>query len=122
MGEIFHGLNFQEIQFSLMIAPQNFELHKNFCCQKIYTCAKTVTQYQKALSVRGYHVYEDIWEVAVGETVECVLEPGNFHDKNAIAVEKDGRIIGYLPRKVSHISALFLNTGGTVRCTVTGRR
>ena len=83
--------------------------------------AKAVTQYQKALSVRGYHVYEDIWEVAVGETVECVLEPGNFHDKNAIAVEKDGRIIGYLPRKVSHVRALFLNTGGTVRCTVTGR-
>ena len=25
-----------------------------------------------------------------GETVECMLEPDNFHDRNAVAVEKDG--------------------------------
>ena len=79
------------------------------------------TVYQKALCIRGYHIYEDIWEVAVGETVECVLEPGNFHDKNAVAVEKDGRIIGYLPWKVLRVRALFLKTGGTVHCNVTGR-
>ena len=60
--------------------------------------------------------------MAVGETVECVLEPGNFHDRNAVAVEKDGIIIGYLPRKVSRVRALLLKTGGIVRCTVTGRR
>ena len=33
--------------------------------------AKAVTQYQKALCVRGYHIYKDIWEVAVGKTVVC---------------------------------------------------
>ena len=38
--------------------------------------AKAVTQYQKALCVCGFHVYKDIWEVAVGETVVCMLEPG----------------------------------------------
>ena len=50
----------------------------------------------------------------------CVLEPGNIHDRNAVAVEKDGKIIGHLPRKVSRISALFLKRGGTIRCMVTG--
>ena len=35
------------------------------------TMAKAVTQYQKALRVCGYHVYKDIWEVAVGKTVVC---------------------------------------------------
>ena len=59
---------------------------------------RAVTQYmyQKALCIREHHVYEDIWEVAVGETifmvkhaVECVLEPGNFHDRNAVAVEME---------------------------------
>ena len=48
----------------------------------------------------------DIWEVAVGETVVCVLEPGNFHEKNAVAVEKDGRIIDHLPWKVSRFCVL----------------
>ena len=62
---------------------------------------------QSSRTVRGYHVYKDIWEVAVGETVVCVLEPGNFHDRNAIAVEKDGRIFGHLPWKVSCVFAFF---------------
>ena len=45
------------------------------------------------------------------------------HDKNAIAVEKDGRIIDHLPWKVSRFHTLFLkiHVGGTVCCTVTGR-
>ena len=43
---------------------------------------------QKALCVCGYHVYKDIWKLTVGETVVCVLEPVNFHGKNAVAVEE----------------------------------
>ena len=60
--------------------------------------------------------------MAVGETIVCVLEPGNFHDRNAIAVEKDGRIFGHLPQKVSHVCAVFLKIGGTIYCIVTGRQ
>ena len=63
--------------------------------------------------------------MVVGKTVVCMLEPGNFHEKNAVAVEKDGRIIGHLPWKVSRFRALFLKVnvyvGGTIRSTVTGR-
>ena len=77
---------------------------------------------QSGHAVRGFHVYKDIWEVAVGETVVCVLEPGNFHDRNVIAVGKDGKIFGHLPRKVSHVYAVFLKIGGTICCTVTGTR
>ena len=44
-----------------------------------------------------------------------------FMTKNAIVVEKDGSITVYLQWRVSLIRALFLKTGGTVRCTVTGR-
>ena len=57
------------------------------------------------------------WEAAVGETVVCVPEPGIFHDRNAIAVEKDGIIIGHLPQKVSCICALFLKRwNGLLHC------
>ena len=65
------------------------------------------TVYQKALCVCRHHIYKNIWEVAVGEIVACILEPGKFHDRNVVAVEKNGRIIGHLPRKVSHVCALF---------------
>ena len=69
--------------------------------------AKAVTQYKKALCVRRYHAYKDIWEVPVSESVVCLLEPGNFHDRNSIAVGKDRRIIGHLPQKVSHFHTIF---------------
>ena len=85
---------------------------------KNFTHAKWPKQ---SRSTHGYHVYKDIWEVAVGETVVCMLEPGNFLDRNVVAVEKDGRIFGHLPRKVSCVCAVFLKIGGTIRCTVTAR-
>ena len=67
--------------------------------------AKAVTQYQKALKYKA----RTFWEAAVGETVVCVLVTGNFHDRNAVAVEKERRIIaGHLPQKVSCVHALFL--------------
>ena len=66
--------------------------------------------------------YKDIWEAAVGETVVCMPEPCNFHDRNTVAVEKDGRIFCHLPLKVSRVCAVFLEIGGTICCTVTGRR
>ena len=76
---------------------------------------QAVMHYRKALCVHRYHVYvcKDVWEVAV--------RPENFHDRNAVAVEKDGRIIGHLPWKVSCVCAVFLEKSGTVCCTVTGR-
>ena len=61
--------------------------------------AINVMQYWKALCIQ--HVFKDIWEEAVGETVVYVLEPGNIHDRNTIADEKDGKIISHLPWKVS---------------------
>ena len=36
----------------------------------------------------------------------------------AVAVEKDGRIFGHLPQKVSRVCAVFLKIGGTICCTV----
>ena len=95
-----------------------FEPNVNFVCKKFHTCKNG----QSSHAVHGYHVYKDIWEVAVGETVVCVLETGNFHDRNAVTVEKDRRIFGHLPRKVSRVCAVFLKIGGTIRCTVTGSR
>ena len=79
-------------------------------------------EYEKACSVRGYHVYREVWEAAVGEVLACEREPRNAEDKYAVAVKKDGTIVGHLPRKVSRVCSLFLRRGGHIRCTVTGRR
>ena len=83
---------------------------------------KMAAEFRKKLCVRGYHVYDEIWEAAVGEMLVCVREPRNAHDRYAVAVEKDGTVIGHLPKKVSRVCALFLKRGGSIHCTVTGKR
>ena len=96
---------------------------------KIFTRAQAQSGHQLTGQSRRLSAYVDTmytrtfgkWQLVKphGETVECVLEPGNFHDRNAVAVSAAER---WLPRKVSRVRALLLKTGGIVRCTVTGRR
>ena len=38
--------------------------------------------------IRGYHEYQSIWEVEVGENLTCIREPGNVRDPYAVAVTK----------------------------------
>ena len=54
----------------------------------------------------------------------CEREPENASGRYAVAVKKEGTIIGYLFRKLSRVCSLFLRGGGTMpmECTVTGRR
>ena len=113
MGEIFCGLNFQEIKFRGWLPPRNLKSTK-ILLSKIFARA------QQLRSTRRLSVYVDTtstrtfekWQLV--KPVECMLEPGNFLDRNTVAVEKDGIIIGYLPQKVLHVHAL-LRTGGTYR-------
>ena len=42
------------------------------------------------LCVRGYHVYKDIQEAAIGEKLSCEQETRNTKDRYAVAVKKDG--------------------------------
>ena len=70
--------------------------------------------------VHGYHVYQQVWDAAIGETLTCKREPTNKRDRYAVAVTKDGTVIGHLSRKLSRICSLFLRRGGTITCEVTG--
>ena len=74
--------------------------------------------------VRGYHVlnYWRVWCAVEGETLQCTREQGNSKDRYAVAVKKDGVIVGHIPRKISRVTFLFLKRGGSLQCTVTGRR
>ena len=60
--------------------------------------AARMKEYEHRCSVRGYHVYQTIWDTAVGEALECATEPLNEHERYSVAVEKDGVIVGHLPR------------------------
>ena len=51
-----------------------------------------VAEYELKLCVRGYHVYKDICEAAVGEMLLYLREPWNSHNRYAVAVEKNGTV------------------------------
>ena len=73
--------------------------------------------------VRGYHVYQSIWDAANdGEELECCREIGNIHDPSAVAIRKDGMIVIYVPRAISAICSSFICRGGLILCRVSGSR
>ena len=49
-------------------------------------------------------------------------EYGNKHDEHAVAVMKDGEIVGDLPYTISRVSWFFPRPGGCINCRVTGKR
>ena len=48
---------------------------------------------ERHCSVRGYHVYKEIWEASVGEVLVCEREPNNALDRYAVAVKENERLL-----------------------------
>ena len=81
-----------------------------------------LTDFELSGCIRGYHVFQHIWESEVGETLVREREPSNVNDRYAVAVIRDGVIVGHLPQKISRVCSLFLLRGGSINCTVIGGR
>lgn len=47
--------------------------------------------------IRGYHENKSVWEAAFGGILECQREGANIHDPYAVAVVKDGNVVGHVP-------------------------
>ena len=84
--------------------------------------SEVVTSFTREAMVRGYHIYNSIWEAYIGEELSCQREEDNAHDPYAVAVLKSATVVGHLPRKVSTLCSLFIRRGETIRCRITGRR
>ena len=73
--------------------------------------------------VRGLPVYQEIWTPVIGECLECRHEPRNVEDKNAIAVIKDGTVVGHVQRCFSLWMKMFLGLPkSNISCKITGNR
>ena len=76
-----------------------------------------VSKFSVAAMVRGYHIYEDIWDATVGEELPCQREPDNRQDPFAVAVVRLQVTVGHIPRRISSICSMFLRPSGSVRCS-----
>ena len=81
----------------------------------------------RSLSVQamicGYHVYKAIWEAAInGEVLLFEREVRNIHETFAVAVKKDGVIVGHCPQKIFSSCSIFIRRGGSIACQVSASR
>lgn len=58
-----------------------------------------------------------IWGRSGPFTIKAYWEPGNIHDRNAIAIYFDGHKIGHLSRSLARDLAPHIRAGGTVHIT-----
>ena len=72
--------------------------------------------------VRGYHVYKENWTAGIGEVLSCARDRGNREDPYAVAIKKEGSVVGHVPRAISCICTIFIRKHGTITCTITGTR
>ena len=50
--------------------------------------------------VRGYHVYQHVWDVSIHEELLCARETDNLRDPFAVAVMKSHQTVGHIPVKI----------------------
>ena len=53
--------------------------------------------------VCGHHMYKEVWSLVVGELLPVLQNLNNVYDRRAVAVFKDGNIVGHVPRELSRI-------------------
>ena len=76
----------------------------------------------------GYHAYKDYWQIKIGEVLNLKHEPRNKQDKNAIAVVKDGIVVGHIPKGLAStkqgvglIKHFLMKTGSEAEVKVVGK-
>ena len=62
--------------------------------------------YQSA--VQGHHFSKNSWIPAEVEILSCISETSNRFNLFAVAVKKNGVVVGHAPRKIVAICSLFL--------------
>ena len=72
--------------------------------------------------IRSYHTYQNLWEAALDDELQCKRELFNLKDRNAVAIIEEERVVGHLPQTISLACSLFICRGGNIKCEVTGTR
>ena len=66
------------------------------------------TSYRIESSLRGHHVYKDVWSPVIGDELPVEVEEHNTFDEFAVAVMKSSNVVGHVPQEISKICWFFL--------------
>lgn len=66
-----------------------------------------------------HHEADSIWDqLEVGHPITLVREAGNPHDSDAVRVDWNGRVLGYLPRAQNRFVARQMDRGSDLRARI----
>lgn len=81
--------------------------------------ARIVVQHSPLAGLRHYEG-RTLWDaMQVGDRLVLVREPANPHDPNAVAIEWNGRRIGYVPRRENVDLARQIDYGAAAEARIT---
>ena len=66
--------------------------------------------------VTGYHVYKNQWLPEYGQLLNVESESSNRHDGYAVAVKKENKVVGHLPKDSRHVIFFFLQADSSGKC------
>lgn len=75
--------------------------------------------------IRGYHIYQTEWKAEIGAQLNTIPDkrPGALvEDKYAIAVRKEEKTVGHVPKFLSKLTFYFMKNGGNLFIKVIGPR
>ena len=71
------------------------------------------TSFSVESTVRGHHVYKTQWTPIIGEDLCVQIEEPNTFDRFAVAVLKDGVIVGHVPRELARLTCWYFSPKAT---------
>ena len=60
-------------------------------------------------AIRGFHIYQKVWQPELNDTLVCIHERGNKFDAFSVKTVRadDNTIVGHLPREISRPTKVF---------------
>ena len=81
-----------------------------------------LTSHKCSSFLKGYHAYQNIWDLVKGEIIQAKMEPTNSVGKYAVAAIRGGYVVWHLKKRTSKKFAktvfYFLECDENNRCWV----
>ena len=88
---------------------------------KSNTMASNCRFFEFTAAIRGFHIYQKVWQPVLNDTLVSIHERGNQFDAFSVKTVRadDNAIVGHLPREISRPAKYLLGRGAIVKAIIT---
>ena len=88
---------------------------------KSITMASNCRSFEFTAAIRGFHIYQKVWQPELNDTLVCIHERGNEFDAFSVKTVRadDNAIVGHLPREISRPTKYLLDRGAIAKAIIT---